>query len=84
MAIDRFSLIRQGEKIAVAVSGGKDSAFVAGMLKHRYGMHPLTVTWTPFMYTDIGWKNYNNFVQAGFNNLLLKIWGNDFRKTSMR
>jgi N-acetyl sugar amidotransferase len=33
-------------------------------------MHPLTVTWAPFAYTDIGWKNFYNFTQSGFNNLL--------------
>ncbi len=53
----------------VPASGGKDSGLVAHQLKYKYGMHPLTVTWAPFLYTDIGWKNYNNFVQAGFDNL---------------
>ena len=24
-------------------------------------MNPLTVTWSPLKYTDIGWKNLNNF-----------------------
>ncbi len=32
-------------------SGGKDSAFTAHILKYRYRMHPLTVTWTPPFYT---------------------------------
>jgi len=35
-------------------SGGKDSAFAAHILKHKYGMHPLTVTWPPILYTDYG------------------------------
>lgn len=51
-------------------SGGKDSAFVAHQLKFKYGMHPLTVTWAPFLYTDIGWQNYLNFKDSGFDNLL--------------
>ncbi|EME67444.1 N-acetyl sugar amidotransferase, partial [Paramagnetospirillum caucaseum] len=42
--------------VVVPSSGGKDSAFVAHMLKHKYGMNPLTVTWAPHAYTDIGWK----------------------------
>ena len=42
-------------------SGGKDSSYVAHQLKYKYGMHPLTVTWAPFMYTDIGFQNYLNF-----------------------
>lgn len=61
-------------------SGGKDSAFVAHQLKYKYGMHPLTVTWAPFMYTDIGWTNYVNFKDAGFDNLLCFPDGNLHRK----
>src|SRR6188768_1473915 len=30
-------------------SGGKDSAYAAHVLKTRYGMHPLTVTWPPIL-----------------------------------
>jgi tRNA(Ile)-lysidine synthase TilS/MesJ len=43
--------------VIVPSSGGKDSGYVAHLLKERYGMHPLTVTWAPHIYTDIGWKN---------------------------
>lgn len=60
--------------VVVPCSGGKDSSSVAHKLKTRYGMHPLTVTWAPFIYTDIGWQNYQNFVRAGFTNLL--AWPN--------
>ncbi len=61
--------------IIVPASGGKDSARVAWELKHKYGMHPLTVTWAPFEYTDIGFKNFKNFIQiGGFNNLT--AWSN--------
>jgi hypothetical protein len=28
-------------------SGGKDSCFAAHILKYKYGMNPLTVTWPP-------------------------------------
>lgn len=51
-------------------SGGKDSGITAGKLKYEYGMHPLTITWAPFMYTDMGWKNYINFKDSGFDNIL--------------
>ena len=51
-------------------SGGKDSSYVAHQLKFKYGMHPLTITWAPFLYTDIGWKNYLNFKDSGFDNFL--------------
>jgi N-acetyl sugar amidotransferase len=56
--------------VVVPGSGGKDSSYVAHQLKYRYGMHPLCVTWSPFEYTDIGWKNLQNFINAGFNNVL--------------
>ena len=48
----------------------KDSAFVAHELKHKYGMHPLTVTWSPLKYTDIGWENLINFNDSGFDVVL--------------
>lgn len=51
-------------------SGGKDSAFAAHVLKHKYGMHPLTVTWPPILYTDIGWQNFRNWIEiGGFDNI---------------
>ena len=51
-------------------SGGKDSAFTAHILKFKYGMNPLTVTWTPHKYTDIGWINFQNWIHAGLDNML--------------
>ena len=51
-------------------SGGKDSAFAAHVLKYKYGMHPLTITWPPILYTDIGWKNFRNWIDVGgFHNI---------------
>ena len=52
--------------VVVPSSGGKDSGYTAHLLKVKYGMHPLCVTWAPFSYTDIGWKNFQDFVKAGF------------------
>lgn len=49
-------------------SGGKDSFFTAHILKYKYGMHPLTVTWAPHLYTDWGWKNFQSWIGAGFDN----------------
>jgi N-acetyl sugar amidotransferase len=51
-------------------SGGKDSSYAAWKLKHEYGMHPLTVTWAPHIYTDWGWKNHQAWIHAGFDNCL--------------
>jgi N-acetyl sugar amidotransferase len=55
--------------VVVPGSGGKDSAYVAHQLKHRWGMNPLTVTWAPHSRTEIGVTNFQNFVHAGFDNL---------------
>ena len=52
-------------------SGGKDSFFAAHLLKYKYGMHPLTVTWAPHIYTDWGWKNFHSWIHAGFDNMLV-------------
>jgi len=51
-------------------SGGKDSFYQAHMLKYKYGMHPLTVTWAPHVYTEWGWKNFQAWIHAGFDNFL--------------
>lgn len=51
-------------------SGGKDSALAAHILKYKYGMNPLTVTWPPIMYTDYGYKNFRNWIEiGGFDNI---------------
>ena len=55
--------------ILVPGSGGKDSAYAAHILKYKYGMNPLTVTWPPILYTDYGQKNFKNWIDAGFDNL---------------
>lgn len=55
----------------VGGSGGKDSAMQSHLLKYKYGMHPLTVTWSPHLYTEIGWKNFQNWLHVGgFDNYL--------------
>jgi N-acetyl sugar amidotransferase len=51
-------------------SGGKDSVFTTHILKYRYGMNPLTVTWSPHKYTQIGWQNFQSWINAGFDNIL--------------
>ena len=52
-------------------SGGKDSFYQAHILKYKYGMNPLTVTWAPHIYTDWGWKNFHAWIGAGFDNYLM-------------
>jgi N-acetyl sugar amidotransferase len=54
-------------------SGGKDSAYAAHLLKFRYGMHPLTCTWPPILYTDVGRRNFMNWIEVGgFDNITFK------------
>ena len=50
-------------------SGGKDSAYQAHVLKYKYGMNPLTVTWPPILYTDYGLQNWRNWLDSGFDNI---------------
>ena len=52
-------------------SGGKDSFYTAHILKTKYNMHPLTVTWAPHIYTEWGWKNLQAWIKAGFDNYLM-------------
>lgn len=55
----------------VSGSGGKDSMVVAHLLKYKYGMHPLTVTYAPMLYSDIGWRNMQSWINiGGFDNVL--------------
>ncbi len=55
----------------VGGSGGKDSSMQSHLLKYKYRMNPLTVTWSPHLYTNIGWKNFQNWLHVGgFDNYL--------------
>ena len=49
----------------VPSSGGKDSSFTAHILKTKYNMNPLAVTWAPNMWTDEGFENFNNLSRVG-------------------
>ena len=51
-------------------SGGKDSFYASHILRTKYRMNPLTVTWAPHVYTDWGWKNFQAWIHAGHDNLL--------------
>tara|TARA_B100000886_G_scaffold295080_1_gene221790 strand:+ start:47457 stop:48686 length:1230 start_codon:yes stop_codon:yes gene_type:complete len=52
-------------------SGGKDSIYASHVLKYKYKMNPLTVTWSPHLYTDVGWKNFQSWLhKGGFDNFL--------------
>ena len=62
---------KSGYDCIIPGSGGKDSAYASHILKYKYGMNPLTVTWAPHLYTDIGWQNFTNWIHVGgFDNIL--------------
>jgi N-acetyl sugar amidotransferase len=67
---DRFRSKDGSYDCIVPGSGGKDSFYAAHMLKFKYGMHPLTVTWAPHIYTPWGWNNFQSWLHAGFDNYL--------------
>jgi N-acetyl sugar amidotransferase len=68
---DRFRRSDGKYDCIVPGSGGKDSAYVAWKLKYEYNMHPLTVTFAPAIYTDVGWQNLQQFIhKGGFDNIL--------------
>ena len=53
--------------------GGKDSCYASHILKFKYGMNPLTVTWPPNLYTDYGYANFKKWLFTGsFKNISAK------------
>ena len=68
--LDRYRSKDGSWDVIVPASGGKDSCFVAHQLKYKYGMHPLTVTWAPHIYTDIGWQNLQSMIHSGLDNIM--------------
>lgn len=62
-------------------SGGKDSAKQAHILKYKYGMNPLTITWPPILYTDYGYNNFKNWIDVGgFDNISFNRNGSVMKK----
>ena len=54
--------------VIVPGSGGKDSVQAAHMLKYKYNMNPILITWPPALYTGIGKRNFDSWLDAGFAN----------------
>ena len=52
-------------------SGGKDSFYTSYLLRYKYNMHPLTVTWAPHIYTSWGYHNFQAWIASGFDNYLI-------------
>tara|TARA_Y100000768_G_scaffold383519_1_gene365821 strand:- start:1132 stop:2331 length:1200 start_codon:yes stop_codon:yes gene_type:complete len=69
--LDKYRSNDGNYDVIVPGSGGKDSAFTSHLLKYKYGMNPLTVTWAPHLYTNIGFENFTNWIHVGgFDNIL--------------
>ena len=68
---NKFKKKSGGYDCIVPGSGGKDSFYAAHVLKYKYGMNPLTVTWAPTIYTDWGFKNFQSWIHSGFDNILV-------------
>ena len=79
---DRYRSGSGDYDVIVPASGGKDSRYVAHLLKHEFGMHPLTVTWKPHIYTDVGLANLFSMIDAGFANVLVSPDGSVQRRLS--
>ena len=60
-------------------SGGKDSFYQSWLLKHKYNMNPLTVTWAPNIYTDWGRRNFDRWIHSGMDNFLITPSGRSKR-----
>ena len=60
--------------VIVPCSGGKDGSYVAWKMKHDFGMHPLCVTFSPPIQTELGRRNLDNFRNSGFD--LIEIRAN--------
>ena len=70
MLLDRYRRTDGQYDCLVPGSGGKDSAYQAHVLKYKYGMNPLTITWPPILYTDYGYENWKNWIDiGGFDNM---------------
>ena len=57
--------------VIVPYSGGKNGAYIAYTLKEKLGMHPLCVTIRPPMEDPIGVQNIKNFLDRGYDHLMI-------------
>lgn len=78
---DKFRSRNGSYDCLVPGSGGKDSVYAAMVLKRDFDMHPLTVTWAPHLYSDVGWRNFQAWLHiGGFDNYLFTPDGQVHRK----
>ena len=76
---DKFRSRTGSYDCLVPGSGGKDSFYQSWMLKYKYGMNPLTVTWAPNIYTEWGMYNFQRWIHSGMDNFLMTPSGRSKR-----
>jgi len=54
--------------VIIPGSGGKDSVMAAHILKFKYKMNPILITWLPTITTHIGKNNFDSWLDMGFAN----------------
>lgn len=57
--------------VIVPYSGGKDGGYIAWNLREKLGMKPLVITIRPPMEDPIGEQNIKNFIDRGFDHLMI-------------
>lgn len=76
---DRFRSHNGSYDCLVPGSGGKDSFYQSWVLRYKYGMNPLTVTWAPNIYTEWGRSNFDAWTHSGMDNYLMTASGRSKR-----
>ncbi len=71
-ACDKIRSANGNYDIVVPAGGGKDSSYVAWILKTKYKMNPLCVFCEPPLMTETGWQNLENFEKSGFDVMRIK------------
>ncbi len=66
--LDKYRSRNGSFDIVCPGSGGKDSFKVAYELKYKYNMNPITCTFAPNIYTQVGYNNLINWINSGFTN----------------